>query len=119
MSTAASLAARISRGRDLDAIDAISSLGPLTSNSIINPEFAAATVQGDAEQTRIVVHYHYIGLVQAFLEHKRHHGTTIEKNLYRRPDWSWERQVARLGGSTFRVSSLSLSLSCLASIRAE
>lgn len=107
MSTAASLAARISRGRDLDAIHAISNLRPITSNSITNPEFAAATIQGDAEQTRIVVHYHYIGLVKAFLEHKRHYGTTIEKDLYRRHDWSWERQVARLGESTFRISPLS------------
>lgn len=96
MSTAESLAARVSRGRDLGHIAAIAALRPLTSNSIANPDLDAATVQRDAEQTRIVVHYHYVGLVRAFLDHKRRHGTPVEQDLYRRPDWTWERQVARL-----------------------
>lgn len=107
MSSAESLVARISRGRDLDEIRTISNLRPITSNSVTKPEFDAATVQSDAEQTRIVVHYHYIGLVKAFLAHKRQYGTSIEKDLYRRDDWTWERQVARLG-KFLRFISISL-----------
>ncbi|KAH8888966.1 hypothetical protein GQ53DRAFT_690696 [Thozetella sp. PMI_491] len=96
MSTAESVVARISRGRDLDLARAICDLRPITSNSITRPEFNAATVQKDAEQTRIVVHYHYIGLVEAFLTHKRQFGSSIEKDLYRSDGWTWKRQVARL-----------------------
>lgn len=108
MSSAESLVARICRGRDLEEVRAISKLRPITSNSITKPEFDPATVQRDAEQTRIVVHYHYIGLVKAFLAHKRHYGTSIEKDLYRRDDWTWERQVARLGEFRYTLGSLTM-----------
>lgn len=117
MYTAESLAARISRGRDLDEIRAISELRPITSNSITNPEFDAATVQRDAEQTRIIVHYHYAGLVKAFLAHKRQHGSAIEKALYTQDNWTWERQVARLGEFWFATNCFLVSFFGIRTVR--
>ncbi|KAI0391390.1 hypothetical protein F5Y17DRAFT_440811 [Xylariaceae sp. FL0594] len=66
---------------------------PTTSNSVVN--MSPETVKSDAESTRIVVHYRFPTLVEAFLDHKRAYGSAAEKALYT-PDWTWKRQVARL-----------------------
>jgi len=82
---------------------------PITTNSVVN--FCPITVKNDASSTRIVVHYRFPTLVQAFIEHKRVHGSSVEKALYT-PQWTWDRQVARMiekralvfmGGSDFTV----------------
>lgn len=91
------LIALINRGEDLQVARSMTALRPITANSIANRSFDAATIQRDAEQTRIVVHARYPELVQAFLAHKRAHGSAVEKALYGTPDaWTWRQQVARL-----------------------
>lgn len=69
-------------------------MNPLTTNRIDNPNFSREQVASDASNTRIIVHHKYPALVQAFLEHKRQHGSNVEKALYGR--WTWQQQVARL-----------------------
>lgn len=86
---------RLSRGKDVDAVLAMLSRRPITTNSISSPEFDPATIEHDAQDTRIIVHSRYPALVQAFLAHKRQHGSSIERALYS-PDWTWEDQVGRL-----------------------
>ncbi|RWA11815.1 hypothetical protein EKO27_g3273 [Xylaria grammica] len=66
---------------------------PITSNSVAR--FDPETVQNDALSTRIVVHSRFPQLVQRFLEHKRLHGSGIEKTFYD-DGWTWQQQVARL-----------------------
>lgn len=95
---------RKSRGWDTDLVHTIRNLRPTTANSINNPSFDTATVQKDAEQTRIVVHSRYPDLVQSFLAHKRKHGSTVEKDFYNKDGWTWEQQVARLGEFFFVAS---------------
>ncbi|KAI0478420.1 hypothetical protein GGR56DRAFT_689217 [Xylariaceae sp. FL0804] len=83
---------------------------PITSNSVLSPALDADTVRWDALATRIVVPRGYPELVERFLDHKRRHGSAVERALYghgrdrdRRdhrgeagPAWTWRRQVARL-----------------------
>jgi hypothetical protein len=82
---------------------------PIISNSVTNldPE----TVKNDALSTRIVIHKRFPKLVRQFLEHKRQHGSSIEKMFYH-PAWTWRNQVTRLvskralvfiGGGDFTV----------------
>jgi hypothetical protein len=66
---------------------------PISSNSVTN--FDPETIKQDAQSTRIVVHKRFPKLVQEFLDHKRLHGSTIEKDFYR-SGWTWQQQVARL-----------------------
>lgn len=95
--SAETIISRIARGADLDAVRSMLSKRPTTTNSISNPHFDPATVHQDAQETRIVVHGRYPQLVEDFLEHKRKHGASAEKELYSAEDWTWEKQVARLG----------------------
>ncbi|KAI0537085.1 hypothetical protein GGR58DRAFT_472986 [Xylaria digitata] len=82
---------------------------PITSNSVAryDPEI----VKQDALSTRIVVHSRFPQLVQRFLDHKRRHGSSLEKAFYH-AEWTWQQQTARLiekralifmGGSDFTV----------------
>ena len=100
--------------RDLDALREMLRLRSRDSipgtNSIGNPSFDPATVQHDAQETRIIVHAEYPQLVEAFLVHKRHHGSSVEKELYSSKDWTWEKQVARLGEHFFLAVSYPLPL---------
>ncbi|KAI1364608.1 hypothetical protein F5Y08DRAFT_339524 [Xylaria arbuscula] len=66
---------------------------PITSNSVRN--FNPETIRKDAQATRVVVHHRFPQLVQRFLEHKRRHGSRIEKALYH-AGWTWQQQTARL-----------------------
>ncbi|KAI1815823.1 hypothetical protein GGS20DRAFT_306867 [Poronia punctata] len=66
---------------------------PISTNSVVN--FDADTVKRDALSTRIVVHPRFPALVQRFLDHKRLHGSSIEKALYT-DHWTWEQQAARM-----------------------
>lgn len=91
------IVSRIARGSDLTNIRTIAELRPITTNSIANPRFDPATIQKDAEGTRIVIHERFPKLVERFLAHKRRHGTSIEQALYNDQDWDWQKQVARLG----------------------
>ncbi|KAI0521416.1 hypothetical protein F5B22DRAFT_572089 [Xylaria bambusicola] len=82
---------------------------PITSNSVAN--FDPETIKKDALDTRIVVHHRFPELVQRFLEHKRLHGSSIEKALYH-DGWTWQQQISRfiekrslvfMGGRDFTV----------------
>ncbi|CAJ2514108.1 Uu.00g022270.m01.CDS01 [Anthostomella pinea] len=66
---------------------------PVTNNSV--RRFDPQVVKKDALSTRIVVHSRYPKLVHDFLNHKRQHGSAVEKAFYV-ASWSWEQQVARL-----------------------
>ncbi|KAH8887968.1 hypothetical protein GQ53DRAFT_749323 [Thozetella sp. PMI_491] len=66
---------------------------PVTTNSVLR--FDPSTIKSDAENTRIIVHRGFPELVEAFLKHKRKHGSPSEKELYRE-SWTWKQQVARL-----------------------
>lgn len=66
---------------------------PRRDNSIF--AFDPATIRRDAEATRIIVHARYPALVEAFLAHKRTHGSSVEKRVYA-AWWMWRNQVARL-----------------------
>ncbi|KAK7753969.1 hypothetical protein SLS62_004068 [Diatrype stigma] len=67
---------------------------PRRDNSVLG--FDPATIRRDAEATRIIVHARYPALVEAFLAHKRTHGSSVEKRVYGAAAWSWRDQVARL-----------------------
>lgn len=68
---------------------------PVTANLVKN--FDPAVIKGDAGLTHVVVHPRFPQLVEAFLEHKRAHGSSYEKALYTTPaDYTWRQQVARL-----------------------
>ncbi|KAI8629346.1 hypothetical protein F5Y19DRAFT_78535 [Xylariaceae sp. FL1651] len=66
---------------------------PITSNSVT--QFDPDTIKNDALSTRIVVHSRFPDLIQQFLEHKRTHGSSVEKAFYH-DGWTWQQQVARL-----------------------
>ncbi|KAI0903333.1 hypothetical protein F4823DRAFT_298861 [Ustulina deusta] len=66
---------------------------PIKSNSVAN--FDEETVKNDALNTRIVVHSRFPQLVQQFLEHKKLHGSRVEKTFYH-VGWTWQQQIARL-----------------------
>ncbi|KAF3765700.1 hypothetical protein M406DRAFT_68121 [Cryphonectria parasitica EP155] len=88
------------RSRNPDALRSIlrlrsKGLIPQT-NRISDPRFDPATVQQDAQETRIIIHARYPRLVEDFLAHKRQYGSSVEKELYGSQDWTWEKQVARL-----------------------
>lgn len=97
--SAESVISRIARGAgaDLEAVRSMLSMRPITTNSIGNPQFDPATIQQDAQETRIIVHERYQTLVEEFLDHKRRNGTSVEKGFYETEGWTWEAQVARLG----------------------
>ncbi|KAI0427187.1 hypothetical protein F5Y09DRAFT_38224 [Xylaria sp. FL1042] len=65
----------------------------ITSNSVAN--FDPETVKNDALNTRIVVHSRFPRLVQRFLEHKKLHGSSVEKAFYH-VGLTWQQQIARL-----------------------
>ncbi|KAK4977386.1 hypothetical protein LTR28_007137 [Elasticomyces elasticus] len=68
---------------------------PTSANSVKN--FDVATVTSDACGTTIVVHSRFPQLVDAFLNHKRDHGSRYEKALYGDPaSCTWRHEVARL-----------------------
>lgn len=68
---------------------------PITKNSI--SRFDASTVSEHAQQTRVVVHPRFQQLVEAFLSHKRVHGSSHEKRLYQDASHSsWQQEVSRL-----------------------
>ncbi|KAK4959671.1 hypothetical protein LTR66_002415 [Elasticomyces elasticus] len=68
---------------------------PTSTNSVKN--FDATTVASDACGTTIVVHSRFPQLVDAFLNHKRDHGSHYEKALYGDPaSFTWRHEVARL-----------------------
>lgn len=86
----------ITTSQDAEAVATIRRLLPVKIN-ITNSRFCQRQIQQDANDTRIVVHHKYPGLVEAFLNHKRTHGTAIEKALYGTPQsWTWQQQVTRL-----------------------
>lgn len=60
--------------------------------------FDPGSIRNDASATRIIVHANYPELVEAFLAHKRTHGSSVEKRFYglTAEAWSWQQQVARL-----------------------
>ncbi|GAB1729917.1 hypothetical protein NU195Hw_g3265t1 [Hortaea werneckii] len=66
---------------------------PITTNSITN--FDPDTIRKDAETTRVVVHCRFPALIEAFLTHKREHGSAYEKALYT-TSFTWRDEVARL-----------------------
>ncbi|KAI7286664.1 hypothetical protein KC345_g995 [Hortaea werneckii] len=66
---------------------------PITTNSIAN--FDPDTIRKDAEGTRVVVHSRFPALIEAFLMHKREHGSAWEKALYT-ASFARRDEVARL-----------------------
>lgn len=96
MSAAQAMVALMTRGPDLEEKRIIIDRRPITTNSISNPSFDPAIIQGDTEATRIVIHERFPQLVVDFLNHKRQHGSQVERALYNDPDWTWQLQVARL-----------------------
>ncbi|KAI1328349.1 hypothetical protein F5Y16DRAFT_369475 [Xylariaceae sp. FL0255] len=66
---------------------------PIESNSVF--QLSPETVKADARATRIVVHPRFPDLVQKFLNHKRLHGSNVEKGFYH-SNWTWRDQVRRL-----------------------
>ncbi|KAF2716066.1 hypothetical protein K431DRAFT_289729 [Polychaeton citri CBS 116435] len=68
-------------------------LPPVTSNRITN--FDSAIARQDAQGTHIVIHSRFPALLEAFLGHKRQHGSSHERALYT-ADWTWQHQVTRL-----------------------
>lgn len=68
---------------------------PVEDNKI--QKFDAEQIRQDAKDTRIIVHKRYPGLVNEFLDHKREHGSAVEKALYGDAgSWTWKQQVRRL-----------------------
>ncbi|KAF2666677.1 hypothetical protein BT63DRAFT_441762 [Microthyrium microscopicum] len=61
----------------------------------LRSNFSPTQIKYDAESTRIIVHHRYPALVDAFLTHKREHGSAIEKDLYTEA-WTWQQQISRL-----------------------
>ncbi|ORY56651.1 uncharacterized protein BCR38DRAFT_450825 [Pseudomassariella vexata] len=78
-----------------DTIQFFQELAPIQTNSVLQPKFAHELAPQDAQQTRIIVHRRFLALVEAFLAHKREHGSSYEKALYT-TSWTWQQQVARL-----------------------
>lgn len=83
---------------DTKAVATIRKLVPVKTNSIANHrQFSQDQIRQDAADTRIIVHHKYPDLVEAFLLHKRTHGSATERSFYGRPQtWTWQQQVARL-----------------------
>ncbi|KAF2770701.1 hypothetical protein EJ03DRAFT_326330 [Teratosphaeria nubilosa] len=68
---------------------------PISTNSVRN--FDPDIIRRDAQSTRIVVHHRFPALIEAFLAHKRSHGSQYEKALYSTPaTFTWQHEVARL-----------------------
>lgn len=69
---------------------------PRRDNSIFG--FDQDSIIHDAAETRIIVHRSFPTLVEGFLEHKRRHGSSVERRLYgaNAEEWTWLQQVARL-----------------------
>ncbi|KAI1826444.1 hypothetical protein F4861DRAFT_537022 [Xylaria intraflava] len=66
---------------------------PIKSNSVAG--FDSEIVRADALGTRIVVHDRFPKLVQRFIEHKRLHGSSVERAFYH-AGWTWREQISRL-----------------------
>ncbi|KAF1842197.1 uncharacterized protein K460DRAFT_370184 [Cucurbitaria berberidis CBS 394.84] len=66
---------------------------PTTANLIRN--FDQRVIQADAESTRVVLHSKFPKLVDEFLDHKRAHGSSYEKQLYSET-FTWKDEVSRL-----------------------
>ncbi|KAI0126990.1 hypothetical protein BJ170DRAFT_695379 [Xylariales sp. AK1849] len=80
-----------------EAVELMHSLAPVNTNSTSSHQFNRDVVRRDAAETRIVVHHRFPDLVKAFLDHKRRHGSDLEKSFYGAPEtWTWQQQVARL-----------------------
>lgn len=68
---------------------------PIKTNSVRN--FDSTVIAEDAKSTHIVVHLRFPKLVEAFLSHKRVHGSRYEKELYKTPEnFTWENLTSRL-----------------------
>lgn len=68
---------------------------PIRSNSVTN--FNPVQIAEDAQSTRIIVPSQFPTLVDAFLKHKREHGSEYEKQLYGTPESvTWRDEVSRL-----------------------
>ncbi|KAM0712223.1 hypothetical protein Q7P37_011317 [Cladosporium fusiforme] len=65
---------------------------PVKTNSILN--FPRETIASDAKATHILTHPRYPDLLNAFLSHKRAHGSAHERALY--ADLTWQQLAARL-----------------------
>ncbi|KAI4595267.1 hypothetical protein KJ359_006941 [Pestalotiopsis sp. 9143b] len=85
----------ITTSTDKDAVKTVLGLLPIETNSIT--KFDANQIRADAAATRIIVDHRFPALVEAFLEHKRAHGSDAEKDVYQTAaTWSWEQQTRRL-----------------------
>jgi hypothetical protein len=82
---------------------------PTTANLVKN--FDPQTIHSDASSTHIIIHAKFPSLINAFLAHKRAHGSSHEKALYT-PTFTWKHLVTRLitkrplsfvGGSDFTM----------------
>lgn len=78
----------------MQTFDNLSFKPPIVNNSIKN--FDEETITQDAMSTDIVVHSGFPDLIQRFLEHKRAHGSEVEKALYSAEDFTWQHEVSRL-----------------------
>lgn len=68
---------------------------PIHTNSVKN--FDPSVIASDAKATHIVVHTRFPALVEDFLNFKRKHGSTHEKELYATPEtFTWQDETARL-----------------------
>ncbi|KAK9770502.1 hypothetical protein SCAR479_12869 [Seiridium cardinale] len=85
----------IDTSADAEAVSTIRGRLPVQTNSITN--FDPDQIRQDAADARIIVHHKFPALVEEFLQHKREHGSAIEKAFYGTPKtWSVEQQIARL-----------------------
>lgn len=85
----------ITTSTDKDAVKTVLGLLPIETNSIT--KFDPDQIRADAAATRIIVDHRFPALVEAFLEHKREHGSDAEKAVYKTAaTWSWEQQTRRL-----------------------
>lgn len=68
---------------------------PITTNSVKN--YSPSIIRSDAETTHIVIHPRFPRLAEAFLAHKRSHGSSVEKTLYAtRETFTWQNLTSRL-----------------------
>ena len=68
---------------------------PIKTNSVT--DFDPETIKQDAENTHIIIHPNFPLLCDAFLSHKRFHGSKYEKALYETEEtFIWQHLVRRL-----------------------
>lgn len=75
-------------------LDRLTIKPPIETNSIRN--FDPQTIAADALSTSIIIHPKFPSLVEAFLAHKRTHGSHFEKALYLPSSFTWRHEIARL-----------------------